>query len=242
MAPATGIPEARSSGDREREEDEPLLGQPGDVAQKEEKGLGWNFLMGTASIAQAGIWILTAMVWASVLTNMKLSLFSAHPLANSAGLLLSTQAILVLQPTHLPKQKKQGTIIHALLNGAGLASLITAGAIMFYLHRTSGHFASIHGTMGLVTYIIFIIQSLVGFTQYYTPQLYGSVENAKSVWKYHRMSGYVLLTLSLATVAAATQTPTGENTLKLKLWAVLVCSVLTLVGVLPRIKKQKLGL
>ena len=82
----------------------------------------------------------------------------------------------------------------------------------------------------------------MGITQYYTPQLYGSEVNAKSIWKYHRMSGYVLLTLALGTVAAATQTPTGKNTLHLKLWAVLVCSVLVLVGMLPRIKKQKLGL
>lgn len=52
----------------------------------------------------------------------------------------------------------------------------------------------------------------------------------------------MLLTLALGTVAAATKTDTGENTLHLKLWAVLVCSVLVLVGMLPRIKKQKLGL
>lgn len=46
----------------------------------------------------------------------------------------------------------------------------------------------------------------------------------------------------LAVVAAATATPFNENVLHIKLWAVLVASVLVLVGVVPRIKKHKLGL
>ena len=82
----------------------------------------------------------------------------------------------------------------------------------------------------------------MGITQYYTPGLYGSVDNAKAVYKYHRMSGYVLLILSFATVAAATSTGFNKMALHIKLWAVIVAAVITLVGLLPRIKKQKLGL
>ena len=82
----------------------------------------------------------------------------------------------------------------------------------------------------------------MGITQYYTPGLYGSVDNAKSVYKYHRMSGYVLLVLSFCTVAAATQTDFNKGVLHIQLWAVIVAAVITLVGVVPRIKKQKLGL
>ena len=82
----------------------------------------------------------------------------------------------------------------------------------------------------------------MGITQYYTPSLYGSVDNAKAVYKYHRMSGYVLLILSFATVATATSTGFNQMTLHIKLWAVIVAAVITLVGLLPRIKKQKLGL
>lgn len=48
--------------------------------------------------------------------------------------------------------------------------------------------------------------------------------------------------MMLATVAAATQTDFNLSTLDIKLWAVLVTSVLVVVGVVPRIKKQKLGL
>jgi len=96
--------------------------------------------------------------------------------------------------------------------------------------------------MGLITYILLLIQATIGFTQYFVPQLYGSVDNAKKIYKYHRMSGYVILTLGLVTMAAATQTDYSKGILHIQLWAVLVASVVTLAGVLPRIKKQKLGL
>jgi len=82
----------------------------------------------------------------------------------------------------------------------------------------------------------------VGFTQYFVPQLYGSVDKAKSLYKWHRASGYVVLVLMLATVAAATRTEYNVEELHIKLWAVLLSGALVLIGVLPRIKKQKLGL
>ena len=213
---------------------------------------------GTAIVAQAGIWIvrllptipikhllmvlqLTATIWASVFIHPVI-LFSAHPLLNSAGLLLTTQAILVLQPTHAPKQKHQGTNIHAVLNGTSVLALL-AGLIIIEYNKSDhgGHFESPHAILGLITYILFAIQAIVGITQYYTPSLYGSVDNAKSIYKYHRMSGYVLLILSFCTVAAATQTTFNKNVLHIQLWAVIVAAVITLVGVLPRIKKGKLG-
>ncbi len=47
-------------------------------------------------------------------------------------------------------------------------------------------FQSIHGKMGLVAYILILIQWLVGFAQFYTPQVFGGVDNAKALYKYHR--------------------------------------------------------
>lgn len=96
--------------------------------------------------------------------------------------------------------------------------------------------------MGLITYIILLVQGIVGITQYYTPQLYGSVANAKKMYKYHRVSGYTVFVLMLATVCAATETDYNVNVLGMKLWVVIVASVITLVGIVPRIKKQKLGM
>jgi len=237
MASATGI------ADTGYGEQEPLLGRAGDAAQQDGEPIYRNFVIGTGVVAQAGIWILAAVVWSAVFSH-QLILFSAHPLLNSAGILLIAQGALVLQPTHTASQKRTGTYIHASLNDLGLTSLI-AGLIIIEVNKYKNgipHFESAHAILGLITYLLMIIQAMVGFTQFFVPQLYGGEENAKKIWKYHRMSGYVVFTLALATVCAATQTTYNKNVLDIKLWAVIVASVITLAGIVPRIKKQKLGL
>ncbi|KAI9869812.1 MAG: hypothetical protein M1830_005009 [Pleopsidium flavum] len=220
MSSATGIPTQNPAASG-RGEDEPLLGRAGDASQQEGKGIQFNLFIGTAIIAQAGIWILL----------------------NSAGILLTTESILILQPTHTPTQKRQGTVVHSVLNVTSVLSLIAGLVIIEYNKISHGgtHFDSPHSILGLITYIIFITQALIGIAQYYTPGLFGSAQNAKAMYKYHRASGYALLILSFVTVAAATQTDFNKNVLHIKLWAVIVAAVLTLMGVLPRIKKQKLG-
>ena len=56
MASATGIPENAPAPN----ETEPLLGRPGDASQEEGKGLQYNFFIGTGTVAQAGIWIVSS--------------------------------------------------------------------------------------------------------------------------------------------------------------------------------------
>lgn len=171
--------------------------------------------------------------------------FDVHPLSNSAGLFLLTQAVLVLQPTASQKHKAQGTYVHSALNFVGVAALIS-GLVNIEINKASHpetRFTSIHGVMGLVTYILIFIQALVGFAQFWMPELvFGSVDKAKSVYKYHRWSGYIILLVMLATVCAATQTTFNKDKLHIRLWAMLVACVLVIAGVAPRIKKYKLGL
>ncbi|KAI9784391.1 MAG: hypothetical protein M1816_000862 [Peltula sp. TS41687] len=232
---STAIPDihpARTGG----AEQEPLLGRPGDAAQSDGKSIWYNLFIGTAPIAQIGIWVFALIVWISVL-RQDVSLFSAHPLLNSAGILLLTQGALILQPTHTAAQKRQGTILHSLINGAG-ALLLVCGLIIIEINKIQthhSHFGSSHAILGLITSILLILQALVGITQYYFPGLYGSVANAKKIYKYHRMAGYVILPLALATATVALHL--YYNTL----WSVLIADLLVLAGVLPRIKKQKLG-
>jgi len=247
MASATGIPAnvpERNQPTEDLGEDEPLLGRIGDASQPEGRPIYYNLIIGTAVIAQGGIVLLAALIWAGVFLHPPLSLFSAHPLLNSSAILFLTESVLILQPTHTASQKRQGTLVHFFTNMVAIDLMIAAFVIIEYnkFSHDAVHFDSVHGKLGLTTYILLLIQSTVGFTQYFTPQLYGGVDNANSIYKWHRLSGYVILTMMLATVCAATQTETGMITLDIKLWAVLVSSVLVLVGVLPRIKKQKFGL
>lgn len=243
MATATRVPETVIPREEGLGEDEPLLGRAGDASQQEGRPLYYNLIIGTAVIAQAGIILLVATVWASVFLH-PLILFSAHPLLNSAGILAISQSILILQPTHTTVQKRQGTVVH--FTGINLAlDLLVAGLVVIEYNKFSHngtHFESPHAILGLITYIFLAIQAIVGFTQYFVPKLYGSVDKAKSLYKWHRISGYIILTLLLTTVIAATQTDYNKTTLDIKIWAVIISSLLVLIGILPRIKKQKLGL
>ncbi|KAK3111740.1 hypothetical protein LTR53_012692 [Teratosphaeriaceae sp. CCFEE 6253] len=222
-------------------EQEPLLGGPGDASQHD-KPLYQNFVIGTGVVAQAGAWILAAIVWGSVFSN-DLSLFSAHPLLNSAAVLFFIQGILILQPTYTAKQKKQGTYTHAALNDVAILAAVAGLIIIEYNKIDHGgtHFVSPHAILGLITYILVLTQALVGVTQYFTPGLYGGVDNARALYKYHRVGGYITLVLMLATVCAATETTFNKNVLGMQLWAVVVASVLVVLGVGARIKPSKFG-
>lgn len=230
--------------DARAEDYEPLLGQPGDQVQTPAQPLAYNLVTGTAIIAQAGILILAATVWAAVFTHKFIWPFSMHPLLNSLGALLGVQAALVLQPTATAAQKRTGALVHGSANGLAFIAYLLAFVAIYWNKDAHGgtHFESAHARLGLATYIVLLIQSLVGFTMYFVPSVYGSTENAKSIWKYHRMSGYLVLTLGLATVCAATKTDYNVTQLGMELWVMIVASVFVLVGLLPRIKLQKFGL
>lgn len=76
---------------------------------------------------------LFGLVWGAVWTH-KTILFSAHPLLNSAAVLLAVQAVLVLQPTHTQAQKRAGAHTHAAI-WAVSASAFLAGLIVVEVHK-----------------------------------------------------------------------------------------------------------
>lgn len=153
------------------------------------------------------------------------------------------ESILLLQPTHTAAQKKWGTRAHYIINGLAFSSLLVGLVVIEYNKFSYGgaHFQSLHAILGVLTSGLVVVQVLVGHAQYHTPWLLGGEARAKALYKYHRMSGYFVLLMFLATVAAATQTTFNRTTLHIRLWTVLLASVLTLAGVLPRIQKRKLG-
>lgn len=125
-----------------------------------------------------------------------------------------------------------------------MLSFIAALVIILYTKTAhqGTHFASAHAIMGLVTYIILVMQAGMGMLMFYVPGAFGTVEKARSWYKYHRISGYLVLVLGMATVCAASWTEYSEGVLGIQHWAVIVASVVTLAGLLARVKKHKLGL
>lgn len=244
MASATGVLQHVPDADVSATETEPLLGGPGDATQKPDAPLISNLWLGTGWIAEAGSVLLVALIWAAVFLNPLLPLFSPHPLLQSLGIFTLTQAILILQPTWAAETKLLGARAHAalqllsfLLFAAGV-SVIEANKI-----RYSGeHFHSVHGYLGVVSASLLVVQYLFGFLMWGVPAVFGGVDNAKALWKYHRWSGYVLYLLLLATVISATETPYNKNVLDIKFWSVVIAVGLIIVGVYPRISLTKLGI
>jgi cytochrome b-561 len=183
------------------------------------------------------------MIWVAVLTK-PVTLFSGHPLFQALGVLILIQSVLSLQPTHTAAQKRIGQRVHASLNLLAFLCLVAGVTIIEYnkIANNNAHFHSVHGYLGVITSIVLALQYLIGFTMWATPSLYGGVDNAKSLYKYHRWSGYFILVLLLVTIITATQTTFNVNVLGINLWATILLAVLVLIGTLPRIQKQKLGL
>ncbi|KAI1630548.1 eukaryotic cytochrome b561-domain-containing protein [Biscogniauxia mediterranea] len=248
MASVTGIPQQTPTDPDvdanvdELRDTEPLLGRPGDVSQAPEAPIVKNLIIGTGVIAEGAGLLLFASIWAVVFLN-PLILFSVHPLAQSTGILVLIQSILILQPTHTGSQKQVGQKVHAALNLLSfLIFLVGVVGIEVNKFKYNGpHFHSVHAYLGVIASFWILAQYVVGFTMFGVPKLYGGEANAKKIWKYHRISGYVLVLLLLATVTSASKTEYSENVLGLKLWAMILLSVLIIVGIFPRIKKHKLG-
>ena len=76
----TDEPEAdysRTSNDIDHSE--PLLGGPGAASQRPSQPLRMNIILGTAPLAQFGVWGLTLTVWYNVIFRADWILFSFHP-------------------------------------------------------------------------------------------------------------------------------------------------------------------
>uniref|UniRef100_V5EPS9 Cytochrome b561 domain-containing protein n=2 Tax=Kalmanozyma brasiliensis (strain GHG001) TaxID=1365824 RepID=V5EPS9_KALBG len=136
-----------------------------------------------------------------------LPLFGYHPLIQSFTILLLLQAIVVLQRT-TPQQgerKKQAFSAHQWLNLLLVLPLFTAGAsIMWYLHDQpgSGHFLSYHGILGTFVVVAAWIQAALGAASvWWKGKLVGGEAKGKALWKWHRLSGYVVVSLFLITAA-----------------------------------------
>jgi hypothetical protein len=199
-----------------------------------------NIVSGTAVLAQFGFWLFLIIVWYFVLST-DIILPSYHPLFNTVGALLLINAILLLQPTHTQQQKREGTISHSVLMSLSLACFLAGVVIIWYnkhIHN-SNHYESTHGKLGLITTILLVTQAFIGATQYYLPQMYGGVENAKKLYKYHRVFGYALSGLVLVTATYGTQSPWFLMKLN-SLWIWIVLDILVVAGLLARVKPAKM--
>jgi cytochrome b-561 len=170
-------------------------------------------------------------------------LFSGHPLALSLAIFFLVLSILVLQPTRTPEQKRRGQYAHAILHLFSFCSLVSGVAIIELNKGTdpAAHFKSFHAYLGVIVLVLLLGQYFLGFTMWATPGIYGGVDKAKVLWRYHRIFGYVILALVLTVAISATWTGFISNVYKIKTWYIAMLSVFVFFGAMPRVRREKLG-
>jgi hypothetical protein len=160
-----------------------------------------------------------------------------------SAILLQVQGTLIVQPTATPQQKLKGARLHYPLQLVSVVLFISAFVSIEIMKGDYPRFTSLHGILGLMTYITISLQAMVGSMQYFWPiTFFGTVDAGKRIYKYHRWAGYFLLMLEMATITAAVQTTYNMMEIEISFWGVLTAAVFILLGVGAGIKKHKLGL
>ncbi|KAF9072969.1 hypothetical protein BDP27DRAFT_1381964 [Rhodocollybia butyracea] len=158
-------------------------------------------------VAKYAALVTLTVTWFTVikmLFNGQWSWFVLHPTLESLAMFLITYGIMTLQPTSQPRTKAAGLSRH---QGAilflGLPALLTGtfAIIMNKIDAGKPHFISWHSTLGIIAagWIVFQV-CIGGASVWLNGKAFGGPNKAKSVWKWHRFSGYVLFPLLLITV------------------------------------------
>lgn len=74
---------------------------------------------------------------------------------------------------------------------------------------------------------------------FYFPQVFGSVEKGKRIWKYHRLSGYLVWSLILVNCILGTQSTWFLGVWDMT-WVWIVLGVIAFLGVVSRIRLSKM--
>jgi len=120
----------------------------------------------------------------------------------SLGVSCFAWGILTLQPTSRPRSKAEGLVRHQLAMGFGLLCMIfgTSAIVANKNIHNSSHFVSAHAELGLLAFLWILFQVFVGAgSVWFGGKLFGGGMKAKAIWKYHRLSGYVLFPLLVLT-------------------------------------------
>ncbi|KAH9079210.1 hypothetical protein EDB83DRAFT_2513760 [Lactarius deliciosus] len=156
-------------------------------------------------IALASALVLVLTTWTVILSNdpINLSWFAFHPTFNTFAIACFTFGILTLQPTSQPKTKAAGLWRHQIAMITGFVAIGLGSSAMWYNKESHGapHITTWHGAFGSIAGSWLVVQVLVGAgSVWFGGAAFGGGHRAKLVWKYHRLSGYLLLPFLLTTV------------------------------------------
>ncbi|KAI9008980.1 eukaryotic cytochrome b561-domain-containing protein [Phycomyces nitens] len=191
-----------------------------------------------------GVALFAALIL-SVLVRLPLGVFTYHPVGMTLFVVLITEGISLLQPTSTPEQKAKGQKNHAMVQTIAYCSAIVGFTAIFYNKVLSSkpHFTSSHAQLGVFVFSFLFVQLVFGIIMAVLPRL-SDQSNAKSLWKYHRVSGYILLVLIWTTAQLGVRADYMFNNLwsPSLIWLHWVVVVLVGYGIVRRIRLEKWGL
>lgn len=198
----------------------------------------------SAIVAQLGIAVLGYEVFRALATT-EVSPFTGHPLFNSLGVVLLLQGVMVVQPPPKnPEIKTRLGYVHGVFNNLAASLFVLGSGFIFYNKAAYGasHYTTWHSWFGLTTYITLVTVALVGNCIYFFPnQVFGSVNKAKSFYKYHRQGGYLALILISTSIALATYSSYNQSTLHIPRGTVFVALAMIFGGLFARMDVKKMG-
>lgn len=173
--------------------------------------------------------------------------FVFHPLFQTFGLTVLVMAVLTLQPATAGTCKLRSFERHRQLIGyLALPAFSLGSSAMFYNKHLHGalHFTTWHSTAGLSVGVLLVIQSLVGLG--FTIPSKEKPLLPKTLFKYHRLSGYFLLLPLLALTVALggghSTWATTQASLTIRILFVDFPALLIVLSLWARLRKHKLGL
>ncbi|KAF9464644.1 hypothetical protein BDZ94DRAFT_1190991 [Collybia nuda] len=156
-------------------------------------------------IALTAAGFLTVITWAGVFMNnpKHFGWFALHPLLQTLSIFFFTYGILTLQPTSQPQTKSAGLARHqAAIMFVGFPSILIGSLAVMYHKELTGkeHGTTWHATFGTIVFLWLLFQVVIGGgSVWFNGAAFGGGK-AKAIWKYHRLSGYLLFPILLFTI------------------------------------------
>nr|XP_019044517.1 hypothetical protein I302_06429 [Kwoniella bestiolae CBS 10118]OCF23447.1 hypothetical protein I302_06429 [Kwoniella bestiolae CBS 10118] len=134
--------------------------------------------------------------------------FAVHPPMQTLAITAFLLGITPLQPPSPNSTTKQTRFKthQSVMLGFALPLLAIGSSAMIYNKYIHGakHFTTWHAKLGLISVLWVIAQASIGAASVWGGgKALGGEEKAKRVYKYHRLSGYLLVTLMLVTIHLA---------------------------------------
>jgi len=173
--------------------------------------------------------------------------FAFHPPSQALALTFFTLGTLTLQPTRQPKHKEVGLRWHQVIQlGLGLP-IILFGSISMFINKIdhhAPHFTTWHAKFGLLALIWLALHIIIGAASVWIPvRAFGSVDNGKALWKWHRLSGYLLTVWFFLTVHLAgghADWVVAETSFTERFWIYTILPITAIFGIGLRIRTWKL--